>query len=230
MSDQALIEERLGHQFSDVALLETALSHASYASETDGSRGNERLEFLGDAVLDLVVSRFLYDNHREWSEGELTRTRASLVKRDSLAACARELGLGGVIQLGRGERLHGGSEKDTILADCLEALLGALFLDGGLEPVERIVRQMFGSRVEIGSEAVQRDPKTEFQERAHAIYRVTPRYNTVNDTGDESDENRFTVEVEVEGSSMGRGVGRSKRLAERAAARSALATVRENHD
>lgn len=230
MNDKALIEERLAYRFRNSELLETALSHASYASESDASGGNDRLEFLGDAVLDLVVSRCLYDSHQNWSEGELTRTRASLVKRESLASCARELGLGDEIHLGRGERLHGGAEKDTILADCLEAVLGALYLDGGLEPVEKLVRQMFGSLGEMGTQAVRRDPKTEFQEWVHARYRVTPSYSTVRDSGDENDENRFTVEVEVEGRVMGSGEGRSKRLAERTAARSALARKPESND
>jgi ribonuclease-3 len=217
------LEERLGHRFADRGLLETALCHASRAHEAGEGRGNERLEFLGDAVLDLVTSELLYAAHPDWDEGTLTRTRAGLVNRSALADCARRLGLGPLIRLGRTEQRSGGGDKATILADAFEAVLGALYLDAGLAPVEALVRRVFGDAIARDAE---RDPKTEFQEWAHARFRATPRYHSADDTGTEDDEQRFTAEVRVGDEAWGRGRGRSKRAAERAAASAALARVR----
>jgi ribonuclease-3 len=222
------LEAALDHRFRDPRLLETALSHPSYSHETDGSRGNERLEFLGDAVLDLVVARLLYQRHPEWSEGELTRARSSLVNTRALASRARTLELGPSLKLGRTEQLSDGHDKDSILANGFEALVGALYLDGGLEPVEELVRRLFGEAVDRPA-APSRDAKTGFQEWAHARVQQTPSYRTVADSATENDERRFTVEVRLGGEVWGRGVGRSKRLAESAAARDALARARE-HD
>ena len=214
----------LDYAFRDATLAETALSHPSFAHELDGSRGNERLEFLGDAVLDLVVARLLYDRHPEWPEGELTRARASLVNKDALADRARALGLGGLIRLGKTEQRSAGNEKDSILSNCFEAVIGAVYLDGGLEPVERAVQHLFGE--ELGNEAVLRDAKTAFQEWAHAEYQCTPLYETTHDTGVENDDGRFTVEVHLRDTVYGAGVGRTKRAAERRAAREALSRGR----
>jgi ribonuclease-3 len=217
------LERRLEHRFADRGLLETALCHASYAHEAGGGRGNERLEFLGDAVLDLVVSELLYRAHPSWDEGTLTRTRAGLVNRGALADCARQLDLGPLLRLGRTEQRSGGVDKATILADAFEAVLGALYLDAGLAPVEALVRRIFGDAIARDAE---RDPKTEFQEWAHARLHATPRYHTSDETGTEDDEQRFASELRVGDEAWGQGRGRSKRLAERAAARVALARVR----
>lgn len=219
----AALEERLGHRFGDSALLVTALTHASFAHELGEGRGNERLEFLGDAVLDLVVARLLYEAHPDWDEGQLTRTRAALVNGSALAGCARRLGLGAFIRLGRTERTSGGDEKESILANGFEAVLGALYLDAGPGPVERLVRRVFGDAIARGAE---RDPKTEFQEWAHARLRETPGYSLLADSGTEDDDQRFSVEVCVGGEAWGAGRGRTKRAAERAAARAALARVK----
>ncbi len=218
----AALGEVLGHEFKDPDLIELALSHASYAHEVDGSRGNERLEFLGDAVLDLVIAELLFDVHPDWSEGGLTRARAALVNKRTLAERARGLGLGAYIRLGRTERLSHGEEKDSILANCFEAVVGALYLDAGLAPVEALAQQIFGKAVEEGSVGVRRDPKTEYQEWAHAHHGVTPRYRTVRDSETDDDDNRFTVEVTIDDEPAGAGVGRTKRAAERAAAQAAL--------
>ncbi len=218
-ADLDAFESVLGCSFQDRELLDRALTHASFAQENDGDRGNERLEFLGDAVIDLVIARLLYDDHPDWNEGDLTRARAALVNRGALAECARRIDLGRHLRLGRTERLSAGEGKDRILADGFEALLGALYLDGGVEAVELVVRRLFGEIIHRGPTP---DPKTEFQEWAHRRFKLTPSYHTSHDSGTDDDEERFTAEVRVEGEVWGSGVGRSKRLAERGAAEAAL--------
>ncbi len=216
------ISDLLGYEFADHALLELALTHSSFSHEGDGGRGNERLEFLGDAVLDLAVSQILYGVHPEWDEGDLTRTRAGLVNQKSLAEQARNLELGRFLKLGRTETRSGGCEKDSILANCFEAVTGAIYLDGGLAPVEDFVRRVYGSALAHDAARQRRDVKTEFQEWAHARFQQTPRYETVGDSGTDGDDARFAVAVSVGGDVWGRGVGRSKRVAESAAAAEAL--------
>jgi ribonuclease-3 len=218
------LSERLGHVFADPDLLATALMHASAAFERDGTRGNERLEFLGDAVLGLVVARLLYERHPDWREGELTRARAALVNGRVLARQARSLGLVEYFVLGRTERRSGGSEKDRVLANLFEAVIGAIYLDGGIEPVRALVLRCFGEAL-TAETMLQRDPKTRFQEWAHATLRGTPRYAVLKDSGVEDAEDRFTVEVSVNEQPWGTGSGRSKRIAERAAAAEAWQRV-----
>jgi ribonuclease III len=215
-----VLSRALGYPICDRDQLLTALAHASYAHEMRGDRGNERLEFLGDAVLDLVVGEALYAAHPEWSEGQLTRARASLVRGDALAERARELGLPALVMLGRTELRSGGSEKESILANVFEAVIGALYLEGGLAPVQAYVTGWFTGDPE---HALAADAKTAFQEWAHAALRATPSYHMLDDSGIDADERRFTVEVRVDGESWGAGMGRSKRLAEHAAAAVALA-------
>ena len=213
---------RLGHVFRDTALLETALTHASAAFERDGTRGNERLEFLGDAVLDLVVARALYEAHPDWREGDLTRSRAALVNTRALARQARALGLPDYLVLGRTERRSGGADKDRVLANLFEAVIAALYLDGGLEPVVALVERCFGESL-AGETTLQRDPKTRFQEWAHATRRETPRYAVVGDSGVEGADDRFQVSVSIASEGWGTGAGRTKQAAESAAASQALA-------
>lgn len=220
--DRAELEARLGHRFTNPALLETALQHPSYSHERDGTRGYERLEFLGDAVIGLAAARLLFEAHPTWEEGHLTRARATLVNTRALAAHARALGIPEHVRLGRTERKAGGT-KDSILANVLEAVVGALYLDGGLEPVVALARRLFADALAPDSEAFAADPKTRFQEWAHATLKVTPRYVAVGDSGIEADEQRFAVEVRVDGEVWGRAQGRTKRAAERAAAEQALA-------
>ena len=221
---QPVLERVLGYRFRQPELAATALAHPSYAHELDGSRGNERLEFLGDAVLDLVIAETLYRTHPDWREGQLTRARAALVNKASLAARARSLGLPELVRLGKTERRSEGANKDSILANCFEALIGAAYLDGGLAAVEPLLARCFGDALVSGN--VLRDAKTAFQEWAHSELKQTPTYDTTADTGVENDEERFTVDVYVELRSWGRGVGRTKRAAEAAAAQDALARVR----
>ena len=216
-----MLEERLEHEFADAVLLETALTHPSAAYEEDGSRGNERLEYLGDAVLDLVIGRILFERHPDWHEGKLTRARAALVNKDSLAARARELDLGAEVRLGRTEQLSHGEEKDSVLANCFEAVMGALYLDAGIEATSRLAERLFAAALD-DEDVLARDPKTAFQEWAHARLGVTPRYVVIEDNRLEDSEERFTVSVLAQGQAWGRGRGRSKRVAERAAAAAAL--------
>jgi ribonuclease-3 len=210
----------VGHGFRDRGLAATALAHPSYAHELDGSRGNERLEFLGDAALDLVVAQLLYELHPEWSEGELTRARADLVNKDRLAERARALGLDRLVRLGRTEQRTGGRDKDSVLANCFEAVVGAVYVDAGLDAVVSLVRRCLGTvLIESGAH---RDAKTAFQEWSHARFRFTPRYRLLQDSGVDNDERRFTVEVKIRDEAWGTGVGRTKRAAEHAAAAAAL--------
>lgn len=219
-SARSPLERALDYDFRESALADLALQHPSYAHEMDGSRGNERLEFLGDAALDLAVAHLLFERHPDWSEGELTRARAALVNQRSLAEHARALGLPELVRLGRTEQRTGGADKSSILANCLEAVLGAVYLDSGLPSVVDLVRRSFGAALE-GEMAV-RDAKTAFQEWAHARFGETPGYLTVRDSGIDNDEERFTVEVRIGDEAWGTGIGRSKRAAERAAAQAAL--------
>jgi len=215
---------RLGHAFRDPALLGTALTHASAAFERDGTRGNERLEFLGDAVLGLVVAELLYESHPDWREGELTRARAALVNGRVLAEQALALGLVDYLVLGRTERRSGGAKKARVLANLFEAVIGAIYLDGGFAPVRALVVRCFGDAL-TGEAMLQRDPKTRFQEWAHATLQATPRYVLLKDSGVENADDRFTVSVRIGDDPWGEGSGRTKQVAERAAAAAALDRV-----
>jgi ribonuclease-3 len=219
-ADTEALERALDYEFRDPALAALALTHPSLAFESDGSRGNERLEFLGDAVLGLAIAALLYGREPGWSEGELTRARAAIVNRRSLAEQARALGLRELVRLGRTEERSQGRDKESILANCFEAVVGALYLDGGLGAALPLVARCFAARLAAGP--ARRDPKTAFQEWAHATQRRTPSYHTVGDTGVEDGDDRFTVEVRVGGEPYGRGVGRTKRAAETAAAEQGL--------
>jgi ribonuclease-3 len=218
------IDEALGYRFRDAGLANAALTHPSFANEVESAgEGNERLEFLGDAVLGFVIANELYAAHPDWAEGELTRARAALVNRQALAEASRGLGLGRFVKLGRTEQRSSGGDKDRVLANCLEALIGAVFLDGGLEAATALLRRIFASAIEAGAAGRTRDPKTAFQEWAHAKHRTTPSYDLIGDSGVDQDEQRFHVEVRIGAESWGSGSGRSKRSAEQAAARAALA-------
>ena len=216
------LEEALGYRFSRPELLATALCHASYAHEHPERDSNERLEFLGDAVIGLVVGHELFVAHPTWQEGNLTRALHALVDGESLARLARELDLGAHLELGRTERRSDGRRKDSILADAMEAVLGAMFLDGGLPPVEALVRRSFADALRSGAPPVDRDPKTRLQEMVMARRGEFPSYRVVGDSGIEGDDQRFRVEVWVQRERWGEGIGRSKRRAEREAAEHAL--------
>jgi len=221
-SDETALAERLGHGFADPALLDEALTHPSAAFERD--------EFLGDAVLDLSVARLLFDAHPDWAEGELTRARAALVNAGALADRARALGLGAHLRLGRTEERSGGADKESILANAFEAVLGAVYLDAGLDAVTALVQRLFAEALADPERALRRDPKTRFQEWAHAVLHETPRYRLLRDSGVEDAADRFTVAVEVAGECWGEATARTKREAERGAAVVALARAEARPD
>lgn len=218
-------EQRLGYRFGNRGLLETALRHSSRAGEDATLESNERLEFLGDSVVGLAVAHRLFLAHPEWAEGDLTRALHSRVDKDALARLAGALALADVLELGRTELQSGGAGKPRILANAMEAVIGAMFLDGGLEPVVRLVERAYGDAFVPGAARTGRDPKTELQELAVARWGELPRYELVDDTGIEGDDERFEVEVRVVNGASARGVGRSKRAAERLAAETLLARL-----
>ncbi|MFN2164638.1 MAG: ribonuclease III, partial [Anaerolineae bacterium] len=207
------LEGALGYRFSDTGLLERALTHRSA-----GGRHNERLEYLGDAALGFVVAEALYRSVPEADEGDLSRLRASLVNRPALAVMARELGLPDRLRLGSGELKSGGFRRESILADALEAVLGAVYLDGGFSAVRRCVLALYGKRLEQlpGPEAL-KDAKTRLQEALQAEGRSLPSYEVEAVEG-EAHRRRFTVACRVEGEeSPAIGRGRSRRAAEQSA-------------
>jgi ribonuclease-3 len=225
------LERVLDHRFRDRSLLETALSHSSYANEQGLESNNERLEFLGDSVVGMVAAQLLYRAHPDWREGELTRALHQLVDRRGLSKLARSFDLGTYIRLGRTELRSDGHAKETILANAMEAVLGAMYLDAGLEPVERLARRSFARALAEGATPVARDPKTRFQEWVMGEFGVFPTYRLVHDSEVEGDDERFTSELLIGDRPVGRGVGRSKRESERAAAAAAYEEREEiEHD
>ena len=219
----AALEGRLGHSFSDRSLLEQALTHRSAANEQGSALQNERLELLGDAVLGLLVVESLYRRYPARAEGELARAKATLVSAGALAGYGDALDLGAHLRLGVGEARSGGRRKASLLADAVEAVLGAVYLDGGVEPARRLVDDYLAWSDE-GAEPAWIDPKTALQERVQARGWPLPVYAIVDASGPEHDL-RFTCVVEVRGEIAGRGSGRSKKAAQQAAAAAALAAL-----
>jgi len=213
------LESRIGHQFNDRELLAEAITHPSRAGETK-ARSNQRLEFLGDAVLDLLLAQELLLQHPSWDEGRLSRSRASLVSGRALASLAAGLSLGDWVRLGRGERTADGSIAPSILADAYEALMGAVFLDGGYAAVRQVVAIHFADRLDEVTTS-DPDPKTALQELTQKNYAELPTYETTKISG--PDHARvYEVEVFVQARSMANGSGRSRREAEQEAAEHAL--------
>lgn len=209
---------RLGYAFSDPALLERALTHRSH-----GGDHYERLEFLGDSVLSLAISTELYNRFPALAEGELTRLRASLVKQDTLATLARQLTLGDSLLLGGGELKSGGFDRDSILADSLEAIFGAVLIDGGIAAAQGVIARLFGPHLEqLDPNAIPKDPKTRLQEHLQKQALSTPVYALLETTGDPHNQ-VFIVECRVpELSLRTRGEGSTRRAAEQQAAQQAL--------
>ncbi len=216
----------LGHEFRNPALLAEALTHASAVSgHASRRRSYERLEFLGDRVLGLIIAHLLIERFPNDAEGALTHRHAALVQKSALTAVAERLELGRWIQVGRNEAESGGRAKPALLADCCEAVIGAIYLDGGLEPARRFVAREWEPFI-AGALAPPRDAKTALQEWAQARGREVPTYDVVATTGPPHDP-RFTVEVRLPGLEPARGEGRSKRVAERRAAELLLERARE---
>lgn len=219
----ASLVKRLGLPFTDLLLVKRALTHRSYLNEhAEVLEDNERLEFLGDAVLDFVVGAWLYNRFPEMTEGELTRWRAALVCTEQLAEFAKALNLGPAMLLGRGEIQHDGRERTTLLCSTLEALLGALYLQAGLSAVQDFIHPLLEEAAEdLLDQAHLQDPKSRLQEWSQQQKMGIPRYHTVQVAGPEH-ARRFEVEVYINGQYYGRGAGHSKQEAARQAAQDAL--------
>ena len=209
-----------GYTFKDEELLKTALSHSSYANETRGE-SNERLEFLGDSVLSLIVSDYLFKTLKDIDEGGLTKLRASLVCEKSLAEFARQIKLNEMLLLGKGEKSTGGADRPSLLSDAFEAVLAAIYLDGGMQPARKFVMRFIKDKVHGGSF---KDYKTALQEVIQQNPEEQLTYVLVGESGPEHDK-QFTVEVHLNSNVIGRGVGHSKKNAEQQAAKQALSLM-----
>ena len=220
------LQERIGYTFRRQELLKSALMHSSYTNETHlpKYKCNERLEFLGDAVLELVSSEFLFFADRKMPEGELTKTRASMVCEPSLAFCAREIELGKYLFMGRGEENTGGRERDSITSDALEALIGAIYLDGGLANAKEFIHHFILTDLE--DKKLFYDSKTILQEIVQANMTGNVSYELIDEQG--PDHNKiFEVEARIGGKAWGRGKGSSKKSAEQQAAYEAILNLRK---
>ena len=221
------LESRLGYNFKNVSLLKNALVHTSYANEVrNGVTSNERLEFLGDSVLSVIVSDHIFNKFANMPEGELTRLRASLVCEKALCSFARELELGHFLYLGKGEDKGGGRDRDSILADAFEAVLAAIYLDGGMECAKEFVMRFVLREIEIHTEENTKDYKTILQEIIQRNPEETVSYILTGSEGPDHDKS-FTVEVHLNSNVIGEGTGKSKKQAEQMAAKQALSLMGE---
>ena len=215
------LNDRLGLSFSNLSLLTRALTHRSYANEHEGVEDNERLEFLGDAVLDFIVGEWAYHRFPEMPEGDLTKVRSSLVRNERLAEFSRKLELAPALRLGRGEKTSGGQQKENLLGSTFEALVGALYLDKQNLEIVKIFIQPFLESIYTSILDELHDPKSDYQELTQSLKLGTPHYRVV-DTSGPDHARIFVVEVLIAGEAKGRGSGSSKGTAERAAAKDAL--------
>lgn len=221
------LEKNLNYKFNNIALLKNALTHSSYANEVrNGTTSNERLEFLGDSVLSIIVSDYIFNNFPKLPEGELTKLRASLVCEKSLCGFSRELELGKYLLLGKGEEKGGGRERDSILADAFEAVLAAMYLDGGYEIARKHALRFVLREIEHPEEDVFKDYKTVLQEIIQRNPEETVTYVLVDQKGPDHDK-IFTVEVMLNSNAIGKGSGKSKKQAEQMAAKQALELMGE---
>ncbi len=224
------LQESLNVRLINPSLLEQALIHSSYLNEYPGTvrASNERLEFLGDAVLGFIVAEKLYQDFPDLTEGEMTRIRSALVRRETLAQIARSLKLGDYLYLGKGEEAGGGRQKPANLSGALEAVIAAIYLDRGLVVTrELVVRWLAGELREVAGRGKGVDYKSQLQEMMQSEYRSSPSYRTVRSAGPDHDK-LFTVEVMIGDKVLGRGAGKSKKLAETKAAREALERFNRN--
>ncbi len=222
-----ILQQGIGYSFRNVALLREALTHKSFVNENPGHMVacNERLEFLGDAVLDLVISQRAFADYPELNEGELTRIRAELVRERNLAEVARRIELGPYLEMGRGERRSGGEDKDSLLANAVEALFGAVFLDGGYGAAQEVIEVMFLREIRLAANnEFDVDYKTRLQELCQRVHHQTPDYVLVDESGPDH-QRHYSVEVRLKGRRVGAGEGRSKKLAEQDAAKGALESL-----
>ena len=216
------LQQQIAYTFRDPRLLERALTHKSYANENRLSEHNERMEFLGDAVLNLVVSELLMSALPGSSEGDLSRLRAAVVSESSLASVARTLGLGGYLLLGRGEEQTGGRDKDSLLADSLEALVASVYIDSGIGPAAAFIARTFEEAIRnVLTTGGMANYKTALKELSQERLKTLPEYRILTESGPDH-RKEFTVELTVRGEVYGRGTGKSKKDAEQKAAKEGL--------
>ncbi len=226
MSRLAELQSAIGYTFREEGLLRQALTHSSYANEKHMKRfsDNERLEFLGDAVLEVISSEYLYANYPQMEEGDLTKMRASLVCEPTLALCTKEIDLGEYLYLGKGEDHTGGRQRKSILSDALEAVIGAIYLDGGFEPAREFVLRFIMTDIE--HKQLFYDSKTILQELVQGQYDTPLSYEVVSEEGPDHDK-EFAVEAVMGGRVIGKGSGHTKKAAEQEAAYQALLLLRQ---
>ncbi len=223
-ADDLGLAERLGHRFASPDLLSEALAHRSWCAEHGGAASNERLEFLGDAVLGLVVAEHTFRTHPELSDGLLSKTRAAVVNSRVLAEVATDLGIPDHLRLGKGEDASGGRAKESILADTMEACIGAVYLDGGMDDARDLVLGLLEVRIAVAvGEPGESDHKSRLQEETVALGRGVPRYEVVGSGPDHA--RRYLATVYVAGQRLGTGEGRSKKDAEQVAAQAACGSL-----
>ena len=220
------LEQKIGYSFQNKSLLRQALTHSSFANEQKINKYDdyERLEFLGDAVLELVSSEFLFREHAKMTEGQLTRMRASMVCEQALAYCAKEFGLENYILLGKGEEMTGGRTKDFIISDVMEAIIGALYVDNGMEVAKAYIHRFILSDLE--HKQLFYDAKTILQERVQQKNQGTLHYELIREEGPDHDK-MFVIEAKIDDKTIGAGQGRTKKAAEQQAAYEALKTMKE---
>ncbi len=220
------LEQKIGYSFQDKRLLKQALTHSSFANEQKINKYDdyERLEFLGDAVLELVSSEFLFRENAKMTEGQLTRMRASMVCEQALAYCAKEFGLEDYILLGKGEEMTGGRTKDSIISDVMEAIIGALYVDNGMEEAKAYIHRFILSDLE--HKQLFYDAKTILQERVQQKNQGTLHYELIREEGPDHDK-MFVIEAKIDDKTIGAGQGRTKKAAEQQAAYEALKTMKE---
>ena len=221
------LERKIGYQFRNFSLLEQAVTHSSFANENKGRgyKDNERLEFLGDAVLEVASSEFIYHHYPDMAEGDMTKLRASIVCEPTLALCTRELSLGSYLRLGKGEDRTGGRERDSIVSDAMEAVIGAIYLDGGFANAKEFVRQFILTDIE--HKQLFYDSKTILQEMVQSEDKeASIVYHLVAEEGPDHDK-KFIVELLVDNQKEGQGAGRTKKAAEQEAAYRAILNRRK---
>lgn len=225
-TDIGQLETEIGYAFKDKDLILKALTHSSYANEKKMEKynHNERLEFLGDAVLEVCTSDFLFKEYLDKPEGDLTRLRASIVCEPTLAECARAIHLPDFLMLGKGEETTGGRYRDSIVSDAFEAVIGAIYLDGGIEEAKKFIIRFVLNDIE--NKHLFYDSKTILQETVQKLYKKKVEYKLISEEGPDHDK-KFNVQVLLEDTILGEGIGRTKRKAEQQAAYQAILKIRQ---
>ncbi len=228
MNSLLKFQEISSYKFKDVFILKEALTHRSYSAEHNLKYDNQRLEFLGDSVLQIILTEHLFNLYKEFPEGQLTKIRSAIAQQESLAILAREIRLGEILYLGKGEIETGGRDRDSTLADAFEALLGAMYLDGGLESIRTYLMALITKHFPEPSELLQDlNPKGTLQEYTQKFFNATPYYETVEVTGPDHNPS-YTVKVFLKNQELGQGSATKRKTAESNAARQALQTLMNN--